>query len=130
MTFTTPFSTSCTVKEGGSLRRFVITIEPPGAVGIRVADARSEAQESTRTTFDWATPVYSPLPGRAELIQLAVKVGDRVLPGQVVAAVEVMKAKHEVKAPLGGRVVRIEATLGSQVAANVPIMLIEQSSDA
>jgi pyruvate carboxylase subunit B len=129
-TFTMPFSTSCTVKEGGSLRRFVITIEPPAGVGIRVAGVRSEAQEPTGRTLDGATPVYSPLPGRAELIQLAVKVGDRVQPGQVVASVEVMKAKHEVTAPLGGRVVRIEATLGSQVAANMPIMLIAQSSDA
>ena len=127
MTFTTPFSTSCTVKEGESLRRFVITIEPPAAVGIRVAPGASQAQETAGKTVDGTTPVYSPLPGRAELIQLAVKVGDRVQPGQVVASVEVMKAKHEVKAPLGGRVVRIEATLGSQVAANMPIMLIAQS---
>jgi pyruvate carboxylase subunit B len=130
MTFNAPFSTACTVKEGGSRRRFVITIEPPTGVGIRVAGARSEAQEAIDRRLDGTTPVYSPLPGRAELIQLAVKVGDRVQRGQVVAAVEVMKAKHEVTAPFGGRVVRIEATLGSQVAANMPIMLIAQSSDA
>jgi biotin carboxyl carrier protein len=35
-----------------------------------------------------------------------------------------MKAKHEVRAPIGGRVCRIEATPGSDVAAGAPIMLL------
>jgi pyruvate carboxylase subunit B len=129
MTFTAPFSTSCTVNEGASARRFRITIEPPAGVPIKVAAGPAPAQETVRGTTDGATPVYSPLPGKAELIQLAVKVGDPVQPGQVVAAVEVMKAKHEIRAPLGGRVLRIDATLGSHVAANMPIMLIGESSD-
>ena len=126
MTFTGPFSTSCTVTEGDITRRFRVTVEPPSGMGIGVPAPRERAVETPSHQVDGATPVYSPLPGKAELIQLSVKVGDAVQPGQVVAAVEVMKAKHEVRAPLAGRVLRINATLGTAVGAGAPIMLIGQ----
>jgi biotin carboxyl carrier protein len=42
----------------------------------------------------------------------------------VVAAIEVMKARHDVRAPCGGRVLHIEASLGADVTAGTPIMLI------
>ena len=127
MTFTAPFSTSCTVNEGGAVRRFRITVEPPAGVGISVAAARDRDPEAVHEQLDGATPVYSPLPGRAELIQLAVNVGDTVQPGHVVAAVEVMKAKHEVRAPRAGRVLRIDAALGTQVSAAQPILWIAEA---
>ena len=126
MTFTAPFSTSCIVTEEEKTRRFRVTIEPPAGIGIAVPNAPERAVEAPGDRVDGATPVYSPLPGKAELIQLAVKVGDAVHSGQVVAAVEVMKAKHEVRAPLAGRVLRINATLGAAVGAGAPIMLIGQ----
>ncbi len=44
--------------------------------------------------------------------------------GQVVAAVEAMKAKHDVKAPCAGKVVSIDAELGADVVAGQPIMTI------
>ena len=50
------------------------------------------------------TPVFSPFQGKVELVEINVKVGDAVTEGQVVAAVEAMKAKHDVKAPCGGKV--------------------------
>jgi pyruvate carboxylase subunit B len=126
MTFTASFSTSCTVTEGDTTRRFRVTIDPPVGIAIAVPPAPERTVDTASGDVDGATPVYSPLPGKAELIQLAVKVGDAVEPGQVVAAVEVMKAKHEVRAPLAGRVLRINATLGTAVGAGAPIMLIGQ----
>jgi pyruvate carboxylase subunit B len=130
MTFAGPFSTSCTVTEGATTRRFRVTIQPPGGTAIIVPPVHERPEDTPTQHVDGATPVYSPLPGTAELIQLAVKVGDAVQPGQVVAAVEVMKAKHEVRAPVGGRVLRIDATLGSAVGAGTPIMLIAAMRDS
>jgi pyruvate carboxylase subunit B len=124
MAFNGPFSTSCTVSEGSTTRRFRVTIEPPAGVAVMVAPAAERRGPRLDAPADGATPVYSPFAGRAELVHLAVKVGDVVEAGQVVAAVEAMKAKHEVRAPCGGRVVRIEATVGTDVGAGMPIMSI------
>ena len=44
--------------------------------------------------------------------------------GQVVAAVEAMKAKHDVKAPCSGRVASIDLTIGSDVLAGQSILTI------
>ena len=127
MTFTTAFSTSCAVNEGGTVRRFRVTIEPPAGVGIAIAPVRERSPETPQEHLEGATPVYSPLPGRAELIQLTVGAGDAVRAGQVVAAVEVMKAKHEVRAPHVGRVLRIDAALGTQVSSGTPILWITEA---
>jgi pyruvate carboxylase subunit B len=130
MTFAAPFSTSCTVTEGEIARRFRVTIDPPAGVRVGVPRHQPALGDAPHEPLDGATPVFSPLPGRAELIRLAVKVGDAVERGQVVAAVEVMKAKHEVCAPLAGRVLRIDAALGTAVAAGAPIMLIGEPRDS
>ena len=123
-TFARPFSTSCTVTEGGTTRRFRVRIDPPAGTSVQVAPAVDSANDTRRNTFERATPVYSPFEGKAELVDLVVKVGDPVQSGQVVAAVEVMKGKHDVRAPCSGRVLRIGAALGADVTAGAPIMLI------
>jgi pyruvate carboxylase subunit B len=41
-----------------------------------------------------------------------------------VAAVEAMKAKHDVKAPCGGKVVSIDAAIGDDVMAGQSILTI------
>jgi len=57
-------------------------------------------------------------------VEIHVKPGNKVTKGQVVAAVEAMKAKHDVKAPSDGTVKSVDATLGSEVSAGVPIMTL------
>ncbi|HEY0873336.1 MAG TPA: biotin/lipoyl-containing protein [Vicinamibacterales bacterium] len=118
------FTTSCRVTEGDTTRRFRITIDPPEGTAIRVASAGTRAAEPGADGFDGATPVFSPFAGKAELVHVAVRVGDEVRSGQVVAAVEVMKARHEVRSPSDGRVLRIDAALGTDVTSAAPIMLI------
>ena len=61
-----------------------------------------------------------------ELVELKVKIGETVKEGQVVAAVEAMKAKHDVRAPAQGQVVSIDADLGADVVAGQPILTIGQ----
>jgi pyruvate carboxylase subunit B len=123
VTITGAFSTSLSVTEGDTTRRFRVTIAPPEGTAVSVAGT-GQNSDSSVATVDGATPVYSPFRGKAELVDLPVAVGDEVRPGQVVAAVELMKAKHDVRAPCGGRVLRIDAALGSDVTAGLPIMLI------
>ena len=53
-----------------------------------------------------------------------MKVGDNVTMGQVVAAVEAMKAKHEVRAPVAGQVTEVHARLGDEVSAGHPIITL------
>ena len=69
--------------------------------------------------------MFSPFEGNVELVEINVKVGDAVTQGQVVAAVEAMKAKHDVKAPCSGRVAAVHAVIGNEVSAGKPILTIE-----
>jgi pyruvate carboxylase subunit B len=120
-----PVTTECTVVEGGSTRRFKITIEAPaGAVAATAAKAPATAAPANPAAGGARTPVYSPFEGRVELVEVRVHVGDPVQEGQVVAAVEAMKAKHDVRAPCSGRVASIDAEIGSDVVAGRSIITI------
>ena len=68
--------------------------------------------------------MFSPFQGKTEVVELLVKPGDPVTEGQVVAAVEAMKAKHEVMAPVGGKVQSVDCSLGDDVDAGQPILTI------
>ncbi len=117
--FTAPVSTTCTVEEGNSTRTFRITIEPPAGTASPAAVAAPAPAAATGQTH-----VYSPFEGKVELVEIKVKVGDKVTQGQVVAAVEAMKAKHDVKAPCDGVVSSIDAALGADVMAGMSILTL------
>jgi biotin carboxyl carrier protein len=117
--FTAPITTTCTVTEGGADRKFRITIEPPSDT----ASSLGSEPAQTAAPAD-GTPVYSPFQGKTELVEIKVKVGDAVKEGEVVAAVEAMKAKHDVKAPCAGTVASIDAEIGADIAAGQSILTI------
>jgi pyruvate carboxylase subunit B len=117
--FTDPITTTCTVTENGTPRTFKITIEPPAGQAQAIT-SESSAPASTSN----GTPVYSPFQGKTELVEIKVNVGDPVTAGQVVAAVEAMKAKHDVKAPCGGKVATIDAEIGADIESGQSIMTI------
>jgi pyruvate carboxylase subunit B len=114
--FTAPITTTCTVAEGGETRTFTVTIAPP--------DSSAEAGAESTAAPAAGTPVFSPFQGKTELVEIKVKVGDSVADGQVVAAVEAMKAKHDVKAPCSGTVLSIDAHIGADIEAGQSIMTI------
>ena len=119
----TPITTRCTVVEGKHQRVFSITIEPPaGGVPLPRQDAPPPAGPTQQN--EEATPVYSPFEGKVELVDVYVHVGDQISKGQVVAAVEAMKAKHDVLAPRDGRVTDVAATVGNEVTGFKPILFI------
>ena len=119
MALTAPVTTTCTVTEGSQTRTFRITIEPPGSGG-----GASPAAAAPLPSGGVETPVYSPFEGKVEVVEINVKVGDHVTQGQVVAAVEAMKAKHDVRAPRAGVVKAINADLGGEVTSGKPILTL------
>ncbi|MFU8889401.1 MAG: biotin/lipoyl-containing protein [Trueperaceae bacterium] len=131
-----PVTTTVTVEEGGRARKFRVTVEPPGGADGPPPAAPARVAEPSRIEpprVDPAapyvepalTPVFSPFSGTVELVGLKVKEGDAVTAGQVVAAVEAMKAEHDVRAPVAGRIAKVHARLGDEVGAGKPILSIE-----
>ena len=116
-----PTKTNITVSEGGKTRTYEVIIEPPAST---TTPSSGQSQQSGNGRGQ-TTDVFSPFEGNVELVEINVKVGDRVTQGQVVAAVEAMKAKHDVKAPCSGRVVTVHAVIGNEVSAGKPILTIE-----
>jgi pyruvate carboxylase subunit B len=125
--FTGPVSTTCRVEEDGVTRTFRITVEPPaGAEAAAQPIALAAGSGGDQSGNGRGVPVFSPFKGKVELVELKAKIGDIVAEGQIVAAVEAMKAKHDVRAPVAGRILTIEADVGADVAAGQPILTIEQ----
>ena len=118
-----PVTTNVKVVEGSTTRNFSVTIEPPAGMAAAAAPA-AKAAPAPAPAGGATTPVFSPFDGKTELVEINVKVGDAVTEGQVVAAVEAMKAKHDVKAPCSGKVVSIDADLGADVEAGQPILTL------
>jgi pyruvate carboxylase subunit B len=122
---TAPFTTTCKVVEGAATRSFEITIAPPGSAPAAAPTGAAPAAAAAPVAHAGKrVPVYSPFEGNVEVVQIAVKAGDAVQEGQVVAQVEAMKANHDVKAPCAGTVLSIDAALGTQVSSEKPIMTI------
>ncbi len=131
-----PVTTTCTVVEGGTTRTFRVTVEPPRASGgtagsraVPSAPAPGGAPEGPTATAPVvaqgaATPVYSPFSGTVEVVAIRVHEGDHVEVGQVVAAVEAMKASHDVRSPVAGTVSAVHVGLGDEVGAGTAILTI------
>lgn len=119
---TSPVTTTCRVEEGGRTRSFTITIEPPGSTS---SPAAAAVPATAPASGGASVPVYSPFDGKVEVVEISVKAGDVVKEGQVIAAVEAMKAKHDVKAPVAGTVLSVDAGLGQEVSAGQPILTLK-----
>ena len=68
-------------------------------------------------------------PMHGKVVALMVAVGDAVVRGQRLAAVEAMKMEHGLAAPCDGRVAAVHATLGQQVAEGSVMIEIESTAD-
>ena len=119
---TTPTKTSVTVTEGNNTRTYEVVIEPPASSKSPTTPKQTAV---TPSNGGQTKDIFSPFEGNVEVVEVNVKAGDVVNQGQVVAAVEAMKAKHDVKAPCAGRVSAVHASIGNEVSAGKPIMTIE-----
>jgi pyruvate carboxylase subunit B len=133
---TGPLSTQCTVKEGGKSRTFTITLEPlGGAHGAPVGGSAQAGQiaagavvegagTATVATSSSEVDVYSTFAGSVEIVDVLVKVGDKVSEGMVIAQVEAMKAKHDIRSPYAGTVKVVHVSPGQEIDSSMRIVTI------
>ncbi|MBU1469580.1 MAG: biotin attachment protein [candidate division Zixibacteria bacterium] len=119
---TGPVTSKCVVSENGKTRTFMVTVEP--ASGGAVSAPASAATPATMPMSGNGTKVHSTFAGLVEVVDILVQVGDSVAKGSVVAAVEAMKAKHDIKAPCDGKVASIDVRIGDEIDSSKPIMTI------
>ena len=111
-----PIQSKCIVEENGHSRTFMITLEPAGS-------EKSEAAAAAPTPSN-GQPVYSTFAGSVDIVDILVKVGDTVSKGQVIAHVEAMKAKHDIKAPRDGKVSSVNVEVGDEIDSSRPILTL------
>ncbi len=116
---TGPVTSRCVVQEGGAQRTFMITVEPANG-GSAPATATAPAVPASSN----GTPVFSTFAGMVEVVDVMVKVGDAVSEGQIVAAVEAMKARHDIKASCSGKVSTVNVGIGDEIDSSKPILTI------
>ncbi|HSQ75064.1 MAG TPA: biotin/lipoyl-containing protein [Bacteroidota bacterium] len=118
-----PVTTKCTVDERGTLRTFLVTVEPIATAG-KAAAPRPASEPLSLPPGNDNVAVYSPFEGIVALTDIMVKAGDSVRALQVVAAVEAMKAKHDIKAPCDGVVAAVLAAVGEEIDSKREILSI------
>ena len=126
-TTTGPVTSKCTVVENEVTRTFMVTIEPTTPV----LTTEKPAEETTSATPSPAgknVSVYSSFAGSVDVVDILVKEGDNVSKGQVIAAVEAMKAKHDIKSPCDGTVSSINVEIGDEVDSSKPLLTISEKA--
>ena len=123
----TPMTTKCTVVEGGNSRCFLVTLESASAQPSG-ASAPSAAPVAAPAAGGEQVPIHSTFAGSVELVDIMVKTGDTVKRGQAVAAVEAMKATHEIKSPIDGVVASVQASIGDEVDNSRPILTVTKTA--
>ena len=110
------------VEENGRVSTFVVTVSPMNSgSGVQGVNVQSGGTSQSETN---GTPVFSAFTGFVEIVDILVKVGTNVTKGQVVAAVEALKTKHDIKAPCNGVVADILVNIGDEIDDSRPILTI------
>jgi len=116
--FTGPMTTEIKVQEGATTRTFSVTVEPVGGAAAPAAEAAPAAAPAG------GNQVFSTFAGQVEVVDILKKVGDTVKEGDVVAAVEAMKAKHDIRTQFSGTVSGVHVQIGVEIDSSQPIMTI------
>jgi pyruvate carboxylase subunit B len=120
---TGPITTQVRVSEGGQTRTFTVTLEPLETNGDRVATSGTASPSAQPPGAD-GTSIYSNFGGSVEVVDVLVTVGDRVDEGAVIAQVEAMKARHDIRTPVAGTVTAVHVTPGREITSSTPIATI------
>jgi pyruvate carboxylase subunit B len=112
-----PIKSKCVVEENGRIRTFVVTTEP-----ITTGGGAQAAQVVESTAGE---PVFHAFAGSVDVADILVKKGDNVTKGQVVAQIEAMKAKHDIKSPINGVVDKINVNIGDEIDSSTPLVIIK-----
>jgi 3-methylcrotonyl-CoA carboxylase alpha subunit len=95
---------------------------PQGATQITVVDALAHAGE----VHAEGGRLSAPMPGK--VVSFAVKAGDTVTRGQVLAVMEAMKMEHTLAAPFDGVVAELLYAPGDQVAEGAELLKLTASA--
>ena len=117
-----PVKSKCVVEENGRIRTFIVTSEPI----LQTASVKTEGSKQATTIIETSNgkPIFHPFDGSVEVVDILVKQGDKVEEGQIVAQVEAMKAKHNIKSHMKGTVSKINVNIGDEINSSTPIMTI------
>lgn len=105
-----------TVVSAGA-QRFVFARS--GQAVLSVVDPLAAAQQSD----DTAGGLNAPMPGK--VVNIAVKAGDEVTKGQVLAVMEAMKMEHSIASPRDGVVGEVLYAVGDQVAEGQALLTVQ-----
>jgi biotin carboxyl carrier protein len=94
------------------------TVTPSPVQSRPVKDTRPEPEKASGS----ASEVKAPLPG--VIIQVLVRPGDEVKPGQTVCTLETMKMENAIKAENGGKVTVVNITAGQSVLQDEVLIVI------
>jgi acetyl/propionyl-CoA carboxylase alpha subunit/acetyl-CoA carboxylase carboxyltransferase component len=86
------------------------------------------ALEATRSSADMSGPegsVAVPAPLQGTIVNIDVREGELVRPGQQIAVLESMKMEHLVNAPHGGKVTKIASDAGTTLMQGEAILFLE-----
>jgi pyruvate carboxylase subunit B len=122
--FTGPVTTRIHVQEGSTTRTFSVTVEPVGGGSQGAAAAPDAPAAPAATPASAGKQVFSTFAGQVEVVDILKHVGDTVKEGDVVAAVEAMKAKHDIRAQFGGTVREVHVKIGDEIDSTRPIMTV------
>ncbi|MCK6474836.1 MAG: thiamine pyrophosphate-dependent enzyme [Planctomycetes bacterium] len=89
------------------------------------AAAPSVAKAAGPTRVPVVVPKQSPTDEDATVVQIKVKVGDKVQPGTMLAEMEANKGSFDLESTNEGTIVEIHAREGERVRVDTPIMYIE-----
>jgi biotin carboxyl carrier protein len=70
--------------------------------------------------------IRSPMPGK--IVQVQIKVGDKVAKGQPLITVEAMKMEHALTAPFDGVVAELKGAPGEQVSEGAVLVRLEAAA--
>jgi glutaconyl-CoA/methylmalonyl-CoA decarboxylase subunit gamma len=120
--------TEATITVNGELHTLVV--ESATGARSRVAGSGGEAAAPGGPAAPPAVggpghAVFPPMPGK--VLEVRVRNGEKVEPGQVLLVVEAMKMRNEVTAPVAGAVAGLVATPGMNVSARDELLRIVAS---
>jgi pyruvate carboxylase subunit B len=117
-----PVKSKCVVEENGKIRTFIVTSEPI----LQTTGVKTEGAIQPAAVIESSNghQIFHPFAGSVEVVDILVRQGDIVEEGQIVAQVEAMKAKHNIKSSIKGTVSRVNVKIGDEIDSSTPILII------